>query len=107
MAAALAGLEAEGTDLQARGEIGPLDVAMFRRRVMQLEAELRWHDEFVSVITSVPEPDGQAAAKEVKEPGAAASIAAPAASGVETQRKSPSQGQQAVPGRGIKKRRGT
>lgn len=94
IAEALKGLEAVGTDLRERGEIGPLDVAMFRRRVMQLEAELRWHDEFDRVFTSLPEPDKQTAAEGVNKPGAAASIEAPPITEV-----------RAVRGRGAKKRR--
>ena len=54
IAAALEGVEAECTQLEARGAIGPLDVAMFRRRAMQLEAELRWHDEFDRVLPTLP-----------------------------------------------------
>lgn len=45
IAAAIEGLKAECNQLQAGGAIGPIDVAMFRRREMQLEAELRWHEE--------------------------------------------------------------
>lgn len=55
LAEALAGLNAECERLQAEGAIGPLDVTMFRRRAMQLEAELRWHDEFSPTIAELPE----------------------------------------------------
>jgi DNA-binding PadR family transcriptional regulator len=60
IAAALEGVKAECTQLEARGAIGPLDVAMFRRRAMQLEAELRWHDEFERVLPTLPEPPRRA-----------------------------------------------
>ncbi|WP_282685753.1 MULTISPECIES: PadR family transcriptional regulator [unclassified Streptomyces] len=38
-------IDAERRQLSAAGSIGPLDNAMFRRRVMQLEADLAWQDE--------------------------------------------------------------
>jgi DNA-binding PadR family transcriptional regulator len=43
---ALAGLSAESRQLSAAKAIGPLDLSLFRRRSMQLEAELRWQQEF-------------------------------------------------------------
>lgn len=55
------GLEAECAEHQARGAIGPLDVALFRRRALQLEAELRWLDEFDGVLATLPEPEARAA----------------------------------------------
>jgi DNA-binding PadR family transcriptional regulator len=60
IANALEGVKEECTRLEARGAIGPLDVAMFRRRAMQLEAELRWHDEFDPVLPTLPEPSSHA-----------------------------------------------
>ena len=57
---ALEGVKEECTRLEARGAVGPLDVAMFRRRAMQLEAELRWHDEFDRMLPTLPEPPSQA-----------------------------------------------
>ena len=60
IAAELEAVKADCTQLEARGAIGPLDVALFRRRAMQLEAELRWHDEFDRVLPSMPEPPGRA-----------------------------------------------
>jgi DNA-binding PadR family transcriptional regulator len=63
IAAALEGLNAECAHLEAGGVIGPLDVAMFRRRAMQLDAEMRWHDEFDRAIATLPEPTDQAATK--------------------------------------------
>ncbi len=60
LANALEGVKAECTHLEARGAIGPIDVSLFRRRAMQLEAELRWHDEFEPVLPSLPEPSSQA-----------------------------------------------
>ncbi len=59
IAAALEGVKADCTQLEARGAIGPLDVAMFRRKAMQLEAELHWHDEFDRVLPSLPDPSGK------------------------------------------------
>jgi DNA-binding PadR family transcriptional regulator len=55
LAAAREGVAAKCAHLQARGYIGPLDVAVFRRRELQLEAELRWHDEFDHVLAALPE----------------------------------------------------
>ncbi|GGX79862.1 hypothetical protein GCM10010358_37690 [Streptomyces minutiscleroticus] len=43
-------IDAEREALSKGGAIGPLDEAMFRRRVMQLEAELAWHDELDKAI---------------------------------------------------------
>jgi hypothetical protein len=63
IATALSGVEAEGAHHQAQGTIGPLDVAMFRRRAMQLEAELRWHDEFDRILPSLPDPARKGAAE--------------------------------------------
>jgi DNA-binding PadR family transcriptional regulator len=100
--AALAGLEAEGAHLQVRGEIGPLDVAMFRRRAMQLEAELRWHDELDHVLTSLSEPEGSAAAEGVNGSEAAESIPPSAASGTGTRRKAPGRNQPAKRGQSAK-----
>jgi DNA-binding PadR family transcriptional regulator len=63
IASALEGIAAACAHLQARGAIGPLDAAMFRRRGMQLEAELRWHEEFERVLPTLPEPPGPAAGR--------------------------------------------
>ncbi|MBQ0825040.1 PadR family transcriptional regulator [Streptomyces tagetis] len=43
-------IDAERRNLLAAGSIGPLDNAMFRRRVMQLEADLAWQDVLDEVI---------------------------------------------------------
>jgi DNA-binding PadR family transcriptional regulator len=48
------GVAAKCAHLQARGYLGPLDVAVFRRRELQLEAELKWHDEFDRVLAELP-----------------------------------------------------
>jgi DNA-binding PadR family transcriptional regulator len=48
------GVSAKCAHLQARGYLGPLDVAVFRRRELQLEAELKWHDEFDRVLAELP-----------------------------------------------------
>lgn len=61
IAAALEGVKAECIHLEARGAIGPLDIAMFRRRAMQLEAELCWHDEFDRILPTLPEPSSRSA----------------------------------------------
>ncbi len=70
LAAAMSGLQAECARLQAQGEIGTLDVLMFRRRGMQLEAELRWHEEFETVLSELPEakPTADAAVSGSEEP---------------------------------------
>jgi hypothetical protein len=73
----------------------------------QLEAELRWHDEFDRVLASLPEPEGRAAAEGVKGSGAAESVAPSAAPGAGTRRRAPGRDQHAEPDRGTKKRRGT
>lgn len=44
------GIEAESRALREAGQIGPLDAAMFRRRVMQLDADLAWQDELDHTI---------------------------------------------------------
>jgi DNA-binding PadR family transcriptional regulator len=66
IAAALAGVQAEGARLQSEGLIGPLDVAMFRRRAMQLEADIRWQDEFDRVLASLPESPKRESSDAVK-----------------------------------------
>ncbi|MBN9388519.1 MAG: PadR family transcriptional regulator [Chloroflexi bacterium] len=38
-------IKAESAELEEAQRIGPLDVALFRRRIMQLETELSWHSE--------------------------------------------------------------
>jgi DNA-binding PadR family transcriptional regulator len=59
IATALEGVKSECTHLEAQGAIGPLDVAMFRRRAMQLETELQWHDEFSRMLPTLPEPSAR------------------------------------------------
>jgi DNA-binding PadR family transcriptional regulator len=41
--------------LQGSGYLGPVDVAVFRRGELRLEAELRWHDEFERVLAELPD----------------------------------------------------
>ena len=53
-------LAAECDRLERAGYLGPLDVAMFRRRQMQLEAELRWQDELDRALAATPENTGTA-----------------------------------------------
>ncbi|MEV6210109.1 PadR family transcriptional regulator [Kitasatospora sp. NPDC051914] len=66
------GIAAEGEALHSAGAIGPLDAVMFRRRVIQLDAELAWQDDLDRVIeqavadASGPRPTGGA-----DDPGAA------------------------------------
>ncbi|MFB8026321.1 PadR family transcriptional regulator [Streptomyces sp. NPDC056465] len=43
-------IESESRALREAGQIGPLDAAMFRRRVMQLDADLLWQDELDRTI---------------------------------------------------------
>ena len=54
LATARDGVAAKCAHLQARGYLSPLDVAVFRRRELQLEAELTWHDEFDRVLAKLP-----------------------------------------------------
>lgn len=107
IATALAGVEAMGVHLQARGEIGPLDVAMFRRRSMQLEAELRWHDEFDRVLAALPEPAGQEDTGGVNGAGAVAGGEPPAAPEAGGREQDPDRDRATVKGRGANERRGT
>ena len=48
-------LGAECDRLDRAGYLGPIDVAMFRRRQMQLEAELRWQDELDRALAATPD----------------------------------------------------
>jgi DNA-binding PadR family transcriptional regulator len=41
--------------LQAKGYLTPLDVAVFRRSELRLDAELRWLEEFDSVLAQLPD----------------------------------------------------
>ena len=43
-------IKADCADLVATKRIGPLDEALFRRRVLQLEAELNWHAELTELL---------------------------------------------------------
>lgn len=54
----LKGLRDECARLREEGQIDALDVAMFHRRELQLEAELSWHDEFESLLIVLPETAG-------------------------------------------------
>lgn len=58
LAAALTGIESESARLLSGGQIGTLDASMFRRRAMQLEAEIRWLDDFDAVLAALPEGEG-------------------------------------------------
>ena len=102
IAAALEGVKAECIQLEARGAIGPLDIAMFRRRAMQLEAELRWHDEFDRILPTLPEPSSRSAE---------GIVAHGSATEVESTRSVPKPGSRKVgprePGRETRKREGS
>ncbi|MBE1490681.1 PadR family transcriptional regulator [Plantactinospora soyae] len=56
LAATIADLDAERDEHLAQGRIGALDAALFHRQVILLEAELRWLDEFGSILTTAEEP---------------------------------------------------
>ena len=59
----LEGLTAKRTQLQQKGYLTSLDVAVFRRGELHLEAELKWHDEFDRVLAELPDRPGPARAK--------------------------------------------
>lgn len=59
MASALEDVTAECAYLQSKGYIGPLEAAMFRRKELFLQAELRWHDAFDKVLADLPDDDGR------------------------------------------------
>ncbi|MFJ9520151.1 PadR family transcriptional regulator [Kitasatospora sp. NPDC101801] len=71
------GIAAEGEALLRSGAIGPLDAAMFRRRVIQLDAELAWQGDLDRVIEQVvadgsgPRPVDRADGPAVDDSGAA------------------------------------
>jgi DNA-binding PadR family transcriptional regulator len=52
IANALASVTAKRAHLQERGFLTPLDVAVFRRSELQMEAELRWHDEVDKIFAT-------------------------------------------------------
>jgi DNA-binding PadR family transcriptional regulator len=56
LANVLEGLTARRTRLQAGGHLSPLDVSVFRRGELHMEAELKWHDEFDRVLAGLFEP---------------------------------------------------
>jgi hypothetical protein len=39
---------------QQGGFLGPIEIAVFRRGEVRLEAELKWHDEFDKVLAEIP-----------------------------------------------------
>jgi DNA-binding PadR family transcriptional regulator len=51
-----AGLGAKREQLQVKGYLTALDVSVFRRAELRLEAELRWHDEIDKVLAELPDP---------------------------------------------------
>ncbi|MCG6495594.1 PadR family transcriptional regulator [Kitasatospora sp. A2-31] len=71
------GIAAEGEALHSAGTIGPLDAAMFRRRVIQLDAELAWQDDLDRVIEqAVADSSGARPTAGAEESGAADPAAA-------------------------------
>jgi DNA-binding PadR family transcriptional regulator len=69
IASILKGIAAKREQLQARGYLLPLDVTVFRRGELRLEAELRWHDEFDKILAELPDaaPDSRARGKPKKK----------------------------------------
>jgi DNA-binding PadR family transcriptional regulator len=63
IASILEGIAAKRDHLQAKGFLTPLDVAVFRRAELRLEAELHWHDEFDIVLAELPDPARHAGSK--------------------------------------------
>jgi DNA-binding PadR family transcriptional regulator len=49
-------VEAERQRLLAKGYIGPVEASVMHRATMQAEAEIRWHDEFATLLAELP-PD--------------------------------------------------
>ena len=72
LAGALAGIRAEGSRLRLEGKIGPLDSLMFRRREMQIEAELRWYEESERAIDDLPTPETPSSARDTAGDGSEA-----------------------------------
>jgi DNA-binding PadR family transcriptional regulator len=58
-----AGIGAKREQLQAKGYLTALDVSVFRRAELRLEAELRWHDEIDEVLAELPDPAHPAGSK--------------------------------------------
>jgi DNA-binding PadR family transcriptional regulator len=52
-------LAAEMERLVARGYVNAVEAAVMRRGTMQLETEVRWHDEFAKLISTLRESDPQ------------------------------------------------
>ena len=63
IASILAGITAKRDHLQAKGYLTALDVSVFRRAELRLEAELRWHDEIDTVLAERPDPAHHAGSK--------------------------------------------
>jgi len=73
LAEAFEGVKAEGDRLLLKGLIGPLDLLMFDRRKMQLDAELRWNDGAIRVLTILPPPPIQSEVVDTPEESGKAS----------------------------------
>jgi DNA-binding PadR family transcriptional regulator len=56
IASILEGITTKRDHLHAKGYLSPLDVLVFRRAEVRLEAELRWHDEIDQVLAEQPDP---------------------------------------------------
>ena len=63
IASILGGITAKREHLQAKGYLTALDVSVFRRAELRLEAELRWHDEIDTVLAERPDPAHHAESK--------------------------------------------
>jgi DNA-binding PadR family transcriptional regulator len=63
----LEGITAKRTHLQEKGFLTGLDVAVFRRGELHIEAELRWHDEFDKVLADLTDP-AESAKPKTKQP---------------------------------------
>jgi DNA-binding PadR family transcriptional regulator len=68
IAAILAGITAKRDHLVAGGFLTPLDVSVFRRGELRLEAELRWHDEIDQVLAKQRDPTRRAGSKRKPKP---------------------------------------
>src|ERR1700735_1036676 len=47
-------LAAERERLVAKGYVGPIEATVMRRGELQIQAEVRWHDEFAKILADTP-----------------------------------------------------
>jgi DNA-binding PadR family transcriptional regulator len=52
---------------QDAGRLGAIDIALFRRSILRLEAELRWLDEFDAVLAALPTSKKRAAPRKKRK----------------------------------------